>query len=193
MAQADITALFNAWQLGDEAAGSRLFEQNYPTLKELVRAQLRKAGGVRSLQTTEYLSEVYLELERQPQVQTLGRAQFYAIVATIVRRLVVDHYRAAQALRRFGGQQRAGLDELENLPGEDPNADYWITLDRCIEELRGADTLASRVVELRFMLGMSIDEAASVLQTSVSTVTRSFRFARAWISQRMQPGTQMPA
>ena len=190
---APITELFNAWQRGDEQAGAQLFQEVYPTLKTLVHGQLRKLGGVRSLQTTEYLSEVYLELERQHQSQTVSRSQFYAIVVIIVRRLVVNHYRAGQAQRRFGGQQQVSFEVLEQMPVADPDADYWLTLDRCIDELRVEDAAASQVVELRFMLGMSLEEIAATLQTSVSTISRSFRFARSWITRRLQPSDVLPS
>ena len=189
---APITELFNAWQRGDEAAGVRLFEECYPTLKQLVRSQLRKVGGVRSLQTTEYLSEVFLELERDTQLQTVARGQFYAMVATIVRRLVVDHYRAANAQRRFGGQQRVDVAALEHLAAPDDNADYWITLDRCIDELRGEDALASRIVELRFFAGLTLEETGEVLDRSTTSVHRAWQLARAMLIRDLQSSRSDP-
>lgn len=184
---APITEMLDAWRRGEPEAEDRLLAAVYPDLKQVVRRQLRRLDAPRRLQTTEYVNEAYLELARQGRVDASNRGHFFGIVATIVRRLVVDHYRGVQAQKRGGDLERVPLEALDQVAAcSDSGGEYWLALDRALESLRGEDEDAARVVELRFYLGMTLEEVAEQLGVSLSTVNRSFRFARGWLQLHLR-------
>lgn len=184
--QPSITAQFEAWQAGDKAAEAQLLRLIYPDLKSIVRRQLNAIGSGHQLDTTEYVNEAYLELVRQGQLNAQSRAQFFGIVGTVVRRLVVDHYRREQTDRRGGSERRVAVEEALQVPtGNTDGAEYWELLDQAIATLEKEDAFAARIAELRFFLGMTLEEVAAALEVSLSTVNRGFRFARSWLSVRL--------
>lgn len=181
-----ITAKFVAWQAGDKLAEAELLRIVYPDLKAIVRRQLAAVGSGHQLDTTEYVNEAYLEMIRQGHLEADSRAQFFGIVGSVVRRLVVDHYRREQTGRRGGKEHR--VDVAEALEVEAPpteGSEYWISLDQAITSLEREDPFAAKIGELRFFLGMTLEEIASCLEVSLSTVNRGFRFARSWLSVRL--------
>lgn len=181
-----ITAKFEAWQAGDKEAEAQLLRLVYPDLKAIVRRQLAAIGSGHQLDTTEYVNETYLELVRQGQLSANSRAQFFGIIGTVVRRLVVDHYRREQTDRRGGNERRVSVEEAMQLPGSSGDGvEYWNMLDEALVTLEKEDSFAARVAELRFFLGMTLEEVAGALEVSLSTVNRGFRFARSWLSVRL--------
>ena len=179
-----ITEMLDAWRAGDPEAEQRLMEAVYPELKQVVRRQLRRMDPLRRLDTTEYVSETYLELVRQGRIDAANRGHFFGIVATVVRRLVVDHYRSVGAQKRGGAQEHVPLDAIAEqvaAPANEEDSGYWLALDRGIEALAQEDPQAAAIVEMRFYLGMTLEEVASNLDVSLSTVNRGFRYARGWL------------
>jgi RNA polymerase sigma factor (TIGR02999 family) len=185
---APITEMLDAWRRGEDQAEDRLLSAVYADLKQVVRRQLQRMNAPRRLDTTEYVNETYLELARQGRIDASNRGHFFGIVATIVRRLVVDHYRGLQSLKRGGDHERVPLEALDQVaaPTSESSEDYWLALDRALESLRAEDEDAARVVELRFYLGMTLEEVAEKLEVSLSTVNRSFRFARGWLQLHLR-------
>jgi RNA polymerase sigma factor (TIGR02999 family) len=179
----EFTRLLRGWASGDAAAGDRLFELIYPQLRRIVkrRLSLRRPGEL--LQTTDLLHETYLRLTRQHRTDWNNRAHFFAIAATVARRVIVDHARhAARRHRRAGGLSLA-LDEVV-LAAAPPRVDL-VALDRALDELAAIDRSAARVVDLRYFGGLSLEETADALGIGRATAVRAWRFARAWLGQRL--------
>ncbi len=182
----NITALLERWKSGDRSVESELLNQVYPTLLELARAQVRRNAGVLTLQSTELAHEAYARLHGQQSVDWQNRDHFYAIAATVIRRVVVDYLRQRSAGKRGGGLPFIALDELTE--GETPTIDEsvdWIAVDQALVELAEVDAECARVVELKFFSGLTTDRIAEVCGSSVATVGRQWRFSRAWLGERL--------
>jgi RNA polymerase sigma-70 factor, ECF subfamily len=179
----EITTLLRAWTSGDEEAGDRLFRLIYPQLHRVVSRRLRAERPAGNLQTTDFLHETYLRLVRQRQVDWKDRAHFFAVAATLVRRVIVDHLRHGSRRRRGGGSRQVSVDEVV-LAVTAPPVDL-LALDRALTELAVVNPTASRVVDLRYFGGLSLEETADVLGLGRATAVRTWRFARSWLGQRL--------
>jgi len=186
MTEAPITALLQRWRTGDRAAEAALLEVVYPLLRDLARAQVRRNGGVLTLQATELAHEAYDKLEQQKSVDWQNRDHFFAIAATVIRRVVVDYLRMRGRDKRGGSIPFVRLSDLsENqAPPIDDSVD-WIGLDQALTALQAEDAECARVVELKFFSGLTTERIAEVCGTSVATVGRQWRFARAWLANRL--------
>ncbi len=184
-----MTVLLRAWSEGDQHAGDRLFGIIYGELRHLARVQLRRSSVPVTMQATEVIHEAYFRLARQDQTDWLNRAHFYAIAATVMRRVLLDYARHRLAARR-DRRQEAPLDEASSLPGTDDvmsfeRADELLQINRALEDLAAADPRRARVVELRYFAGMEISDVAAVLKVSEATVKRDWALARAWLRTRI--------
>lgn len=179
----EITTLLRAWTAGDAAAGDRLFRLIYPQLHRIVSRRLRAERYGEVLQTTDLLHETYLRLARQRQVSWNDRAHFFAVAATLVRRVIVDHLRHGSRRRRGGSARHVSLEEVV-LPAQSPRVDV-LALDHALTELAGINLTASRVVDLRYFGGLSLEETADALGLGRATAVRAWRFARSWLGQRL--------
>jgi RNA polymerase sigma-70 factor (ECF subfamily) len=140
-----------------------------------------------SLQATALVNEAYLRLVDANDVQWHDRAHFLAVAARVMRRILVDHARTRHARKRGGDATQVTFDEglvVSNEPRED-----FVALDDALEALAAFDERKSRVVELRFFGGLSVDETASVLKVSPETVMRDWRLAKAWLQREMRGDT----
>lgn len=186
MTEARITDLLHAWKGGDRSVENTLIERIYPVLHDLARAQLFRSGGPATLRATELAHEAYERLHRQQGVDWRDRSHFFAIAATVIRRVLVDHVRQRHSAKRGGGTVVVALDE--RLSGElptQPDGVDWLALDQALDGLERMDSDCARVVELRVFSGLTVDEVADVLGSSSATVGRQWRFARAWLGRQL--------
>lgn len=173
-----------AWGQGDQAA----FDQLLPIVHgELHRIARRCMAGERvghSLQATALVNEAYLRLVDAQRVQWKDRAHFLAMAARLMRRVLVDVARAKHYQKRGGGAVRVTFDEFALAPVE--RAHDLIALDAALEELAAIDARKSRIIELRFFGGLSVEETAVALKVSVDTVMRDWKFAKAWLLRELR-------
>ena len=182
-ARGEITELLVAWNAGDEEARARLAEAIYPDLRRLAAFHLARRPGDISLQATELAHEAYFKLVDQNRVTWENRAQFFAVLSQLLRRVLVDRARHRTREKRGGDREILPIDEVV-VRVEGRNLDV-LALDRALEELEGIDPSAVRVVEALFFAGLTHDEAAAALGIGRATVGRSWRFARAWLQKRL--------
>jgi RNA polymerase sigma factor (TIGR02999 family) len=180
-----VTGLLLAWSRGDSSALDRLVPLVYANLRRLARSRLRLSAG-RTLSATALVHETYLRLVDQHSVQWQNRAQFYAIAAEMMRRILVDHARRRASAQRGGGQIRITLDAAV-AEAALPDLDL-LGLDAALDELAALDPRAARVVEMRFFGGLSIEDTAFALGVSHATVERDWTSARAWLYRRLSGG-----
>jgi RNA polymerase sigma factor (TIGR02999 family) len=185
MQQQPITDLLSRWREGDKAAESALIEAVYPILRELSRAQLRRNGNA-TLQATELANEAYERLVGQNVEVWRNRSHFLAIAATVIRRVLIDYLRERSAEKRGSGQAALSLQDLHEYdhPSNSGGID-WIELDQALTEFARVQPDTARVVEMRLFGGLSIEEIAEACNSSVATVGRQWRFARAWIASTL--------
>lgn len=179
----DVTGLLVAWRQGDQAALEQLTPLVFAELHRLARIQMSKERGGHVLQTTALVNEAYLKLMNSSQVDWQNRAQFFALAATLMRRILVDFARQRQFQKRGGAAMQVAFDEALALPQQRPTD--LVALDDALESLAKLDERKSRVVELRFFGGLSIEETASVLDVSADTVKREWRAAKLWLRREL--------
>jgi RNA polymerase sigma factor (TIGR02999 family) len=175
----EVTALLLRWQEGDEEALVRLTPLVYEDLRRVARRQLRGERAGHTLQPTTVVHEVFLRLVDQRRVPWQNRAQFFAIAARLMRRVLLNHARDRQAQKRGGGAHRVTLAEGDALAP--PREVDVIDLDRALQRLSELDSEQERVVELRYFGGLTIEETAEAMGTSPATVKRDWHSARAWL------------
>jgi RNA polymerase sigma-70 factor (ECF subfamily) len=182
---AEFTQLLLQWGNGDRAALDALVPVVYDELRRIASRSLRREIAGHTLQTTAVVHEAYLRLVEQDRVRWQNRAQFFAIAASLVRRILVDHARTGNASKRGGGAPRVALDEAEVFSPRRP-ADI-LALDDALCELAMVDQRKCRIVELKFFGGLTAEEIASALELSEATVRRDWSMARAWLFQQLKP------
>jgi RNA polymerase sigma-70 factor (ECF subfamily) len=182
----DVTQLLKAWTTGDEEALQKLTPLVY---RQLHRVAQRYMAGERSghtLQTTALVNEVYLRLIDCGQVNWQDRAHFFAVSAQLMRRILIDFARSRGFQKRGGGVPRVSLEEAPSVCNE-PDMNL-AALDDALKALAAIDERKSKVVELRFFGGLSIEETAEVLRVSVETVVRDWRLAKVWLHRELSEG-----
>jgi RNA polymerase sigma factor (TIGR02999 family) len=181
----DLTGLLRAWSRGDRAAEERLLPLVYAELRRQAARQMRRERRPHTLRPTALVHEAYLRLVRQRETWQ-NRVQFFAVAARIMRRVLVDHARRHEAVKRDGARRRVTLDE--GVASVKPRDLDVLALEEALRELAELDPAKARLVELRFFGGLGLEETAEVLQVSASTVTREWRLARAWLYRRLGSG-----
>jgi RNA polymerase sigma factor (TIGR02999 family) len=176
---AKVTQLLMAWSEGDQSALEKLTPLVHEELRRLAHHYMKGERQGHTLQTTALVNEAYLKLIDQKHVEFKNRTQFFALAATLMRHILVDHARSRQYLKRGGGAQRVSLDKALIVTG-DRDQDL-VALDEALIRLAAIDVRKSKVVELRFFGGMSVDETAEALDVSAVTVMREWRMAKAWL------------
>lgn len=179
----EVTRLLVAWGNGDQAALDDLLPLVYQELHRLAHHHLRRERGGHTLQTTALVHEAYLRLIDQKEANWQNRSHFFGVAATLMRRILVDHARARQYQKRGGGARRVALDEA--LEVSDERAAEVIALDEALTALAEFDERKSRMVELRFFGGLSIEETAAVLGVSPGTVMRDWTLAKTWLQREI--------
>lgn len=181
----DVTALLLKWRHGDKAALDALVSLVYQELRRVARARLRDERDRQSLQTTALVHEVYLRLVDVDRLSFENRAHFFAVAARLMRQVLVDDARRRLADKRGGGAVITTLDTAS--VAVSPTPVDVLALDRALDELARQEERLSRVVELRFFAGLTIDETAAALSVSPVTVERDWSFAKAWLFDRLSP------
>ena len=180
---AEITTLLKAWGTGDEAALSRLAERVYPELRLMARRHLKNEGQGNTLQATELVHEVYFRLVDVTKVEWRQRAQFFAMAAQMMRRILVDAARARGAHKRGGSARKVNLDETALLSsGPDRSL---LALDEALTEFSQVAPRQARVVELRYFGGLTEEEIVALLEISPRTVRRDWDLAKAWLLREL--------
>lgn len=178
----DVTGLLLAWSQGDRAAAAPLMEAVYGELRRLARGFVQRERRDHALQGTALVHEVYLRLVDQRRVQWQNRTHFFAVAAHAMRRALVDEARARGALKR-GAHLTISLDAVDEPLGA-PSPDV-LALNLALEKLHVLDPRLARVVELRYFGGLTVDEAASVLDVAAITVKRDWAAARTWLFREL--------
>jgi RNA polymerase sigma factor (TIGR02999 family) len=178
----DISALLRAWSGGDQSALQRLTPIVYDQLHSLARRYLKRERPGHSLQATALVNEAYMRLVDQERMQWHNRAQFFAVSAQLMRRILVDHARRHN-LKRGGGVLHVSLEEAA-MVGGDQGGDL-VALDDAMNALARLDPRKVQVVEMRFFGGLSVEETAEVLKVSPVTVMRDWSTARAWLYREL--------
>jgi RNA polymerase sigma factor (TIGR02999 family) len=182
----DVTDLLRAWGAGDSGARDRLMPLVYEDLRHRAAAYLRRERGLQTLQPTALVHEAYLRLVDQRRTAWKNRAHFFAIAAVVMRRVLVDRARARQTAKRSGRWARVTLDDAA--AAASPADVDVLDLDRMLTRLAEFDSRKSRIAELRFFGGLSVEEVADVLDLSVATIERDWQAARAWLFHALSTG-----
>jgi RNA polymerase sigma factor (TIGR02999 family) len=180
-----ITEMLAAWNSGDESSIDRLLPMVETELRRIAHNYMRRENPGHTLQTTALVNEAYLKLIDQTRMTWQNRAQFFGISAQIMRRILLNHARDRKAGKR-GGDVAAhlNLEDVEVMSCE--KSDELIALDESLERLAKFDKLKSRIVELRYFGGLSLEETAEVLGISTSNVSLQWRLARVWLKNDIQ-------
>jgi len=181
-----ITQLLRAWNSGDSGALDRLLPLVYDELRRVAHNRLRRERRDQTLQPTALVNEAYLRLVRGKPPQWQNRTQFFAVCARLMRQILVDAARRRDAGKRGGGPVRVTLNE-DALTVDSPQPDV-LALDEALNALEALDRRKSRVVELRFFAGLSVEETAAALDVSSDTVLRDWKFAKTWLYQELRRG-----
>ena len=184
----DVTLLLSELQNGDQQAASKLMPLVYGQLRRLARGYMRREREEHTLQATALVHEAYLKLVKQRSVNWQGRSHFFGIAAQLMRRILIDHARGHLRQKRGGAEEVVPLDEA--LVFSPSQSAELLRLNEALERLTKFDSRQSRIVELRFFGGLSVEETADCLGISPKTVKRDWSMAKAWLhgELRQSPG-----
>jgi RNA polymerase sigma factor (TIGR02999 family) len=180
---AEVTGLLRAWSGGDRAAFDRLASHVYDELHRMARRYMRNEQAGNTLQTTALVNEVYLRLVDVKNVDWQQRAQFFAISAQMMRRILVDAARARGSLKRGQGAVKVNMDETAVLSPERDSS--LVALDEALEAFSTVAPRQAKVVELRYFGGLTEEEIVEVLKISPRTVRRDWEFAKSWLTREL--------
>lgn len=180
---AEITEQLIAWRNGDEAALDRLIPAVYQELRRMADYYLRGEYPGHSLQPTALVHEAYLRLIDQTKVDWQNRAHFFGIAAQMMRRILIDHAKTKHRVKRGGVAPKVSLDEVVSI--SDERAAELVALDDALKVLAQMDERKSRIVELRYFGGLTVEETAQVLGVSDKTVMRDWNLAKAWLYKEL--------
>ena len=178
-----VTQLLVAWTHGEQAALDQLVPLVHAELQRLAHRHMARERPGHTLQTTGLVNEVYLRLVDVKQVRWQDRVHFFAVSSQLMRRILVDFARSRRYLKRGGGAQKVTFDEAL-IPSPKRGQDL-VLLDDALNALERVDARKSRVVELRFFGGLSVEETAEVLKVSQETILRDWKLAKAWLTREM--------
>jgi RNA polymerase sigma-70 factor, ECF subfamily len=182
-AMQEVTRNLIEWRNGNEAAIDKILPVVYDELRRTARRSLRRESSEISIQTIELINEAYLKLVDQRESDWQNRAHFFAVAARVMRNLLVDRARSRQFAKRGGGAKKVSVDEIMIAsPEKDVNV---IDLHEALTILAELDERKSRIVELRYFAGLSVEETAEVLGISGITVKREWLKAKAWLYQAL--------
>ena len=179
----EATRLLLEWRAGNQAAFDRLLPVVYKELRRLASHYMRSERAGHLLQTTALVHEAYLRLVDQPALSCENRDHFLAIAAQVMRHVLVDYARARGRAKRGGGVSPVALDAAAVLSPD--RAEEVLAVDAALESLMAFDVRKGRIFELRHFGGLSVDEAAQVLNVSAATVARDWRMAKAWLRREI--------
>jgi RNA polymerase sigma factor (TIGR02999 family) len=179
----DVTGLLVRWRTGDREALDALTPLVYDELRRLAKSYLRRERPDHTLDGTALVHEAYMRLVDQRNVEWRNRNHFFALAAELIRRILVDHARARIAAKRGGANVKLSLDEAL-APADEKDLNI-LALDDALVALGKADPQQSRIVELRYFAGLTIEETADVMEISPATVKRDWTTAKAFLKREM--------
>ncbi len=179
----EITGLLAAWHGGEDEALQRLIPVVYPELRRIARRHLKRRSPDHTLESAALANEAYLKLIQARGLHCENRSHFFAVCAQMIRHILVDHARKQQSAKRGGGAERLPLEET--LLGTRARGVEVLALDDALVSLSKIDPRKSRVVELRFFGGLTVEETAGVLEVSPETVMRDWKMAKAWLHREL--------
>jgi RNA polymerase sigma factor (TIGR02999 family) len=179
----EITQLLRRWNKGDRQILSDLVSLAYDDLHTIAEGYLRRESSTHTLQATGLVSELYLRLARVNGAQISDRRHFYTFSAQLMRLILIDHARRSRAQKRSGSGARIPLHE--EMAWIDAGNEEFLALHAALDELEALDERKVRVLELRYFLGCTNEEAAEILGASHATVQRDLGFAKAWLYRRL--------
>jgi RNA polymerase sigma-70 factor (ECF subfamily) len=179
LSKPNVTELLLEWQQGDREALDRLTPLVYDELRRIAHRYVQRERQGQTLETTALVNEAYLRLVNQQKVDWQNRAHFFAVTAQVMRHILIDHARKRRYMKHGGEAHLVSLDEAALMTKV--RAAELISLDEALDELARLDPRKSRVVELRYFGGLSLEETADVLEISLMTVRRDWRAAKAWL------------
>ncbi len=178
----DVTELLDAWSAGDTGAFEELLPLVLDDLRRMAQKQMARETPGHTLEATAVVNELYLKLVGRRTVHWQSRSQFFATMAQLMRRILVDHARGRAARRRGGDALRVTFDRtVDFAAAADRDGIDLIALDHALDRLAGMDRRQARIVEMRFFGGMTLAETAGQLEVSTMTVKREWRSARLWL------------
>ena len=180
-----VTRLLIDWRRGNQAALDELLPLVYNELRRLAQARLRQEPQGHTLQATALVHEAYVRLVDLDQLTLADRNHFFAMAARVMRQVLVDHARRKRSDKRGGGATKVTLSAVSAASGAQALDVDVLDLDSALEELAALDERLARVVELKFFVGMTLDETAEALQVSHATVERDWAMAKAWLFRRL--------
>jgi len=183
----NLTQLLRRLSSGDEEAAAQVASAAYGELRKLAARCLRQERSGHTLQPTALVHEAFLKLLANTRAEWRDRAQFYAIAARLMRRILVDYARRRSAARRGGGRQ---VSLQENLILREDRIEDVMAVDEALARLEVLDPRQARIVELRFFSGLTIEEVAEVMQVSAPTVKREWTSAKAWLHRELSAPSQ---
>lgn len=181
----EITVCLKAWSDGDCEAADRLMLLVYDEMRRLAASYLRWQRSDHTLQPTALVHEAYMKLIDVSQFDWQDRAHFFAVAAQTMRNILVDHARRVAADKRGGEAQKIALGDAVGFSNERQDVDL-LALDEALQKLAQQDEQQSRIIELRFFGGLTVEETAKVLKISPATVKREWATARAWLFRQMK-------
>ena len=187
----EITTLLKAWGSGEQAALDRLAELVYGELRVMARRHMRNERPDNSLQTTALVHEVYIRLVDTAKIEWHERAQFFAMAAQMMRRILVDAARARRSQKRGGAAAKVNLEETAVLsPGQDRSI---LALDEALAAFSQVAPRQAKVVELRYFGGLTEEEIVAALSISPRTVRRDWELAKAWLLRELSHTIRKPS
>jgi RNA polymerase sigma factor (TIGR02999 family) len=182
----NVTELLTEWGNGDKEALDRILPIVYDELRKQAARYLRRERAGHTLQTTALIHEAYIRLVDQKNVRWQNRAHFFGISAQLMRRILVDHARTKGRVKRGGSDIRVSLDDV-NLIAKEKDLDI-LAVDEALDRLAKIDEQQSKIVELRFFSGLTVEETAEVLKISPATIKRDWSMAKAWLHREISSG-----
>jgi len=179
----EVTKLLQEWSQGDAAALEKLIPLVFEDLRQIAGRLFLREADSHTLQPTALVSEAYLRLMDQRKVHWQNREQFFGVASLLMRRILVDYAKGRQAAKRGSGAPKVPLDETIAVP-ELRDVDV-VALDEALSQLAEIDPRQSRIVEMRFFMGLSHEEIAEILDISVTTIKREWRTARLWLFREL--------
>jgi RNA polymerase sigma factor (TIGR02999 family) len=183
----EVTVCLKAWSGGDREAADRLMMLVYDEMRKLAASYLLQQRSDHTLQPTALVHEAYMKLIDVSQVDWQDRAHFFAVAAQTMRHILVDHARRVAADKRGGGAHKISLNETVSFSNEQQDIDL-LALDEALQKLAGQDEEQSRIIELRFFGGLTVEETAEVLKISPAIVKREWATTRAWLFRQLKTG-----
>lgn len=184
----EVTQFLRRWREGDQNALEALLPRVYDQLRDIARARLRAERIDHTLDTSALVHEAYLRLTEGVAPDWQDRNHFFAVASTAMRRVLIDHAKSRQALKRGGAPVRVDLDLsrlVDAAVSAESDPESLLALDDALAKLERVHPRQAKAVELRYFAGLTLEEAAVVLSTSAPTVLRDLRFAQAWLAREL--------